>query len=125
VNYPRRGAVSILMAVVALWCGGCAWIVPTGTQQEWADRLAAAESSIKRSRSDIEAAAGTTKANQLALNSALEICSEKDVTAGLDARYNEGEIQKYYKAQIDALTSIGDVEQDLALLRDEIEEGGF
>lgn len=121
----RRGATLILTAVVALWCGGCAWIVAPGDRAEWGSRLAAAENLIKANRLDIESAAGTTKANEIALNSALEVCSEKDVTAGLDARYNEGEINKYYTAQMEAAERLKDVGQDLALLRDEIEEGGF
>lgn len=121
----RRSAVSILMAVVALWCGGCAWIVAPGTQQEWADRLAAAETTIRDNRIDIEGAAETTRANQIALNSALEVCSKDDPSVALDAIYNEGEIKKYYTAQMDAVELLKDVGQDLALLRDEIEEGGF
>jgi hypothetical protein len=124
MTYSRR-ASALGVLVVAMILQGCAYVVSPDTQAQWADRLAAAETTIQNNRLDIEAAAGTTRANQIALNSALEICSEKDVTAGLDARYNEAEIQKYYQAQIDALDRLKDVGQDLALLRDEIEEGGF
>lgn len=121
----RQSASLILVLVVAALCGGCAWIVPTSTQQEWADRLAASENAIKNNRTDMENIAELSKGNQLSLNSALEKWSATDLTAGSDAAFNRGEIERTYQAQVDALNSLRDVGQDLALLRDEIEEGGF
>ena len=118
----RRGAALILTAVVALWCEGCAWIVAPDTQQEWADRLAATEATISADRKRLEFDAEKGKTNCMAFIDEIDALDGDD--DGSVKRYNVDQINLWHGDQMEKLESIKDCEQDLALIRDEIEEGG-
>lgn len=121
----RRGASLISVAVVALWFGGCSWIVSPDTQQGWADRLTAAEGNLKQERLDIEAAGNAARSNQLGFIDDIHSLRPNDNAADLDADDSRSQILQWSQSQSDATDKIKDIEQDLALLRDEIEEDGF
>lgn len=123
MNNSRRGAVLTIMAVVALWCEGCSWIVAPDTRQEWADRLRATEATIAVDRSRLEFTVEKGKTNCMAFIDEIDALDGDD--DGSIKRYNIDQINLWHGDQIDRLESIKDCEQDLALLRDEIEEGGF
>lgn len=119
----RRGASLTISAVVALVLEGCSWIVLPEERQGWADRLAAAENNIKLERIEIDRAGKAAMDNQLEFISA--IASHDTDYAVNEAPYDRGQVIEWSKSQEDATTKIKDIEQDMALLRDEIEEDGF
>lgn len=119
----RQSASLMLAMVVAILCEGCAWIVAPDTQREWADRLAAAETTImaNRGRLDIIGTAG----HRNCLNFIEEIDALDGADDGKVKAYNIEQVERWNADQRESLSAIRDAEQDLALLRDEIEEGGF
>lgn len=119
----RRGAALITIAVVALSCWGCSWVVLPDTRQNWADRLAAAENNLKQERLDIEKAGYAARENQLEF---IRSIAAKDLEyAANEATGDRDQILQWSQSQSDATESIKDIEQDLALLRDEMSEEGF
>lgn len=112
-----------MSAVVALVLEGCSWIVAPDKRQNWVDRLAAAENNLKQERLDIEKAGYAARENQLEF---IRSIAAKDLEyATTEAAGDRDQILLWSKSQDEACTSIKDIEQDMALLRDEMSEEGF
>lgn len=125
MNNSRRGAALTLSVVVALVLEGCSWIVLPEERQGWADRIAAAENNLKQERLDVEAAGNAARSNQLSFIDDIHSLRPNDNAADLDADDSRSQVLQWSKSQSEATDKIKDIEQDLALLRDEIEEDGF
>lgn len=123
MTYSRRGAALILVMVVASLCGGCSWIVAPDTRQNWVDRLEAAESNLKQERLDIEAAGYAARENQLEF--IRSIAAHDWIYATTEAAGDRDQILQWSQSQSEATGAIKDIEQDLAILRDEMSEEGF
>ena len=100
----------------------------------WTERLKAAETNLKQERFDVEAAGNAARQNQLGFidDIVYSRTSQRGIEGALgedaieaDARDSRDQVLKWSKSQEKATDGIKDIEQDLALLRDEIEEGGF
>ena len=146
MTYSRRGTALVVAAVVALLYGGCSWIVLHSTRSAWTDRISAAENNIKKYRQDIESAGHAARENQLGfiddivyarrtsgglesvfdgvLGNSVKGATDEDAIE-VDARDSRDQVLKWSKSQEKATDGIKDIEQDLALLRGEIEEEGF
>jgi len=144
-----EGAALTMSVVVALVLEGCSWIVAPDTRQNWVDRLEAAESNLKQERLDIEAAGRAARENQLGFISDIESLKCQPIEYGgyettpghkqydheltfIDCdkvkeqcNNDRDQILQWSKSQDEACTSIKDIEQDMALLRDEMSEEGF
>ncbi len=114
-----------MSVVVALVLEGCSCFIHPDTRANWAERLAAAENNIKQERLDIEAAGNAARSNQLGFIDDIHSLRPNDNAADMDADYSRGEVLKWSKSQSEATEAIKDIEQDLAILRDEMSEEGF
>lgn len=111
------------LLVFALWCGGCAYIVTPSQRAEWVDRLASAEGAISSNRTEVQRVNDMAYNNQLALNNGIHAL--EGLAGDADAEFNKTEIRKWSTAHETATGNIKDAERDLALLRDDIEGGGW
>lgn len=130
----RRRAAIVIIGVVALYFNGCSFIVSPQKRGEWRERLAAAEKNLKNERLDIEAAGKAATSNQLGfiddivylrklrIDPPLSMNEEQIEADAIDCR---NQVLLWSKSQQDACEKIKDIEQDMALLRDDMEEGGF
>lgn len=121
----RRGAALLSVAVVALWIEGCAWIVAPDVRQDWCDRLAAAQHNLSQERADIEVAGDAARLNQLGFIEDIRSLRPDNEQTNADAFDSISEISKWSESQKGATDAIKDIEEDLSILKDEIEVGGI
>lgn len=117
----RRCTALAAIAVVALWCGGCAYYVSPQTRAAWGDRIASTEARIEKARKELERINEVTHGNQLALNRGLRQLEGESGEA--DYKFNEDEIKKWHDANVAEYECLLDAELYLRVIRDVVVGG--
>jgi len=110
------------VVMAALLLSGCGAYVSNSTRDNWGQRLAALEHNLEVSRSEIDKLATHALNNQLAW---CQAAAAKEEWPDEDLQDTKMAVRDRTETQRRFLGEIRTVEDELALIRGEIVEGGF